>query len=107
MSFRFKGYIFLQDTDIRFPDYSTSISHRIGGSLKLLRESTNANRKWLKIAFSTANCRFRLPICNLKHCLTLIDLRYTTLATLHDCCLSGVYLSLGGAKVCVCVCIRV
>ena len=24
--------------------------------------------KWLKIAFSIANCRFRLPIHNLKHC---------------------------------------
>ena len=42
--------------------------HRIGGNLKLLRESTNADRKRLKIAFSIANCRFRLPICNLKRC---------------------------------------
>ena len=46
-------------------------THRIGGNLKLLRESTNADRKWLKIAFSIANCRFRLPICNLKRCLML------------------------------------
>ena len=26
------------------------------------------DRKWLKIAFSLANCRFRLPISNLKRC---------------------------------------
>ena len=45
-----------------------TITHQIGGSLKLLRESTNANQKRLKIAFLTANCRFRLSICNLKHC---------------------------------------
>ena len=43
-------------------------SHRIGGSLKLLRESTNADGKRLKIAFSIANCSFRLPICNPKRC---------------------------------------
>ena len=42
--------------------------HRIGGNLKLLRQSTNADRKRLKIAFSIANCRFRLPICDLKRC---------------------------------------
>ena len=41
-------------------------AHRIGCSLKLQRESTNADRKRLKIAFSIANCRFRLPIYNLK-----------------------------------------
>ena len=44
------------------------VPHRIGGNLKLLRESTNADRKRLKIAFLIANCRFRLPICNLKRC---------------------------------------
>ena len=43
-------------------------SHRMGGNLKLMRESTNADRKRLKIAFPIANCRFRLLICNLKHC---------------------------------------
>ena len=37
------------------------ITHRIGGNLKLLRQSTNADRKRLKIAFSIANGRFRLP----------------------------------------------
>ena len=36
-------------------------SDQIGGNLKLLRQSTNADRKRLKIAFSIANCRFRLP----------------------------------------------
>ena len=41
--------------------------HQIGGNLKLLRESTNADQKRLKIVFLIANCRFRLPICNLKH----------------------------------------
>ena len=45
-----------------------SVSHRIGGNGKLLRESTNADRKRLKIPFSIANCRFRLPDCNLKRC---------------------------------------
>ena len=43
-------------------------SHRISGNLKLLREPTNVDRKRLKITFSIANCRFRLPICNLKRC---------------------------------------
>ena len=38
------------------------------GSIKLLRESTNANRKWLKLAFSIANFRVKLPICILKRC---------------------------------------
>ena len=42
-------------------------SHPIGGNLKLLRESTNADRKQLKIVFLIANCDFRLPICNLKY----------------------------------------
>ena len=55
-------------------------SHWIGGNLKLLRESTNADRKRLKKVFSIANCRFRLPICNLKHCFNaypsaLLDFR--------------------------------
>ena len=36
--------------------------HRTGGNLKLLRESTNADWKRLKIAFLIANCRFRLQI---------------------------------------------
>ena len=31
-------------------------THRIDGNLKLLRESTNADRKRLKIVFSIANC---------------------------------------------------
>ena len=44
------------------------LNPRIGGNLKLLRQSTNADRKRLKIAFSIANCRFRLPICNIKRC---------------------------------------
>ena len=35
---------------------------------QLLRESTKADQKWLKIAFLIANCHFRLPICDLKHC---------------------------------------
>ena len=37
----------------------------INGNRKLVRELTNAERKWLEIAFSIANCRYRLPICNL------------------------------------------
>ena len=49
----------------------SSISRRIGGNLKQLQESTNTDRKWLKTAFSIANCRFRLPICNLKHCFNV------------------------------------
>ena len=56
------------------------LTHRIGCNLKLLRESTNADRRLLKIAFSIAYCRFRLPICNLKRCfkayrLALLDSR--------------------------------
>ena len=47
---------------------SSLISHWRGGNLKLLRESTNADRKQLKIAFLIANCHFRLRICNLKRC---------------------------------------
>ena len=35
---------------------SQNIAHRIGGNLKLSRESTNADRKWLKIVFSIAIC---------------------------------------------------
>ena len=69
-----------------------SNSHRIGNNLKLLQESTFADQKRLKIAFSIAICRLRLPICNLKRCLTFIDPRYSTLATVHDCRLSGVKL---------------
>ena len=42
--------------------------HLIGSSFKLLWESHNANRKWLKIVFSITNCRFRWPVCNLKRC---------------------------------------
>ena len=53
-------------------------SHWLGGNLKLLQESTSTDRKWLEIAFSIANCHFRLPICNLKRCFnayrsTLLD----------------------------------
>ena len=44
------------------------LSQRIGGNLKLLRESTYADRKRLKLTFSIANWRFWLPICNLKRC---------------------------------------
>ena len=47
--------------------YAFTWPHRIGGNLKWLRESTNADRKWLKMVFSIANCRFTLPVCNLKH----------------------------------------
>ena len=53
-------------------EYSWNIhvheTHWIGGSLKLLWESTNADQKRLKMVFLIANCRFRLPICNLKRC---------------------------------------
>ena len=34
----------------------------------MLRDSTTADRKRLKTAFSIANCCFRLLICNLKRC---------------------------------------
>ena len=43
-------------------------SHRIGGNLKLLQESTKRGSKAVKIAFSIAYCHFRLPVCNLKRC---------------------------------------
>ena len=42
-------------------------------NLLLLRESTNADRKRLKIAFSIANYRFRLTICNLTRLLDSRD----------------------------------
>ena len=48
--------------------HKQTLSHRTGGNLKLLRESTNADRKRLKIVFSIANYRLRLPICTLKRC---------------------------------------
>ena len=64
------------------------LSHRIGGNLKLLWESTNADRKRLKIAFSIAYCHFRLPICNQYK--TLFDPCYSTLTTVHDRRPSGV-----------------
>ena len=57
---RFLGLFPDRDT-FRF-DFSRIITHRIGGSLKLLRKPTNADRKRLKIAFSVANCRFRLHL---------------------------------------------
>ena len=48
--------------------FSLAFAQRIAGNLKLLRKSINADRKRLKTAFSIANCRFRLSICNLKRC---------------------------------------
>ena len=57
------------------------VPHRISGNLKLLRESTNADRKRLKIAFLIANCRFRLAICNLKRCCNAYR---STLLDSHD-----------------------
>ena len=62
------------------------VPHRIGGNLKLLRESTNADRKRLKIAFLIANCRFRLPVCNPKRCCNayrsaLLDSHDSSVAT--------------------------
>ena len=56
-------------------------THRIGGNLKLLRESTNADRKWLKIAFFwlhivVLDCQFAIY----NAVLMLIDPCYSTLA---------------------------
>ena len=67
----------------KFPYSRRQISNRIGDDLKLLRESTNADRSQLKIAFSSANCRFRLPVCYLERC-------FNAYRFVHECHLSGV-----------------
>ena len=56
--------------------------HRIGGNLKLLRESTNVDRKRLKIAFPIANCRFRLPVCKMLELSEVFDHGFISLKSL-------------------------
>ena len=79
----FYGYVFHgSDKGLLFwngkKSRNIATTHRIGGSHKLLQESTNADQKQLKIVFLIANCHFRLQVYNLKPCFnayrsTLLD----------------------------------
>ena len=63
-----------------------TLTHRIGGNLKLLQELANADRK--RLAFSIANCRFRLPIS-----IRITRLWQKFVIAAYPVCLSHVHLA--------------